>query len=140
MLSAHRRYTWKPERVVYGHGKKDGENHTDCRKKQIIIMIMIIKKPYAYQCNRSVCRNADRPSIMTKIASVNMDHKPNMMYNLMAPQCVSLVRPILKTMFHSTSDSSVTRETILMVIYITKILYIVVPVKYISGLKCVEYF
>lgn len=63
-----------------------------------------------YQCNLSVCRNADRPSIMTNIASVNVDHMPNIMYNFTAPQCVSLVRPNLKTIFHSTSDNSVKKS------------------------------
>lgn len=49
---------------------------------------------------------------MTNIASVNVDHMPNIMYNLTAPQCVSLVRPNLKTIFHSTSDNSVKKNHI----------------------------
>lgn len=69
-----------------------------------------------YQCNRSVCRNADRPSIITNIASVNSDHTPNIMYSLIAPQYESLVKPIRKTMFHNTSESSVNKNCNLNVI------------------------
>ena len=59
------------------------------------------------QCRRNVCKNADNPSIITRMANVKRDHAPNIKYTIIGPltdpdDC----KPIFKTMFHKTSDNS----------------------------------
>lgn len=68
-------------------------------------------KPLAYQCKRSVCKKADNPSIMTKIAKVQAAQAAKITYRIMAPVQLSLCKPFDKTMFHNTSDNSEKNHT-----------------------------
>lgn len=77
-------------------------------------------KPYkrglnlTYQCNRNVCKNADNPSISTKIDSVKIAQNIKTSARAMLQNGIGIMAPILMpfciTIFHRTSDSSGTFE------------------------------
>lgn len=60
----------------------------------------------AYQCKRRVCKKADKPSIMTKMARVKTAQAANTTYSMIEPVASELWRPLDNTMFHNTSDNS----------------------------------
>lgn len=62
-----------------------------------------------YQCRRSVCRNAERPSIKTKMPTVKTAQKANTTVKKMPPSQPSLFKPRDKTIVHKTSASSVNK-------------------------------
>lgn len=59
-----------------------------------------------HQWRRRVCKNADKPSIITRIARVNKAQAPNTKYSIIAPLYEDWRSPMERTMFHSTSESS----------------------------------
>lgn len=59
-----------------------------------------------YQCNRSACKNADRPSIMSRMATVRTPKKKKTMVRRKKPPKLLEERPMCITMDHSTSDNS----------------------------------
>ena len=68
------------------------------------------------QWRRKVCKNAERPSIMRRMVTVRMAHGVNTINTAMGPSIGLLEltpRPIEKTMFHNTSESS---ESVLSVV------------------------
>lgn len=69
------------------------------------IFCITIKK--IYQCKRSVCKNADKPSITTSIAKLKNAQAANIKYKNTAPVYNSPFNPIDNTMVHNTSDNSV---------------------------------
>lgn len=64
-----------------------------------------------YQCSRRQCRNADSPSIRTKMATVSAAHMANTTHRAMPPSQPSNIRALRSTMFHNTSDNSATAST-----------------------------
>lgn len=66
-----------------------------------------------YQCNLRVCKNAERPSINTRIPIVNIAQNPKTIYSLIDPTKLGVVKPICKIMFHNTSDNSTRAKQIL---------------------------
>lgn len=67
--------------------------------------------PVTYQCSRRQCRNADSPSIRTKMATVSAAHMANTIHRAIPPTQPSNIRPLRNTMFHNTSDNSATTGT-----------------------------
>lgn len=67
--------------------------------------------PITYQCSRRQCRNADSPSIRTKMATVSAAHTANTIHRAIPPTQPSNIRPLRSTMFHNTSDNSATTGT-----------------------------
>lgn len=65
-------------------------------------------RPITYQCSRRQCRNADSPSIRTKMATVSVAHMANTAHRAIPPPQPSNFRPLRSTMFHNTSDNSAT--------------------------------
>lgn len=59
-----------------------------------------------YQCKRSVCKNADRPSISTRIPIVRTAQKPKTNHNQIPPIHEDRIRPLVITIPHNTSDNS----------------------------------
>lgn len=90
--------------------------------------------PSTYQCKRKVCKNADNPSMATKMPNVHtiyesiqkiskkrmsknesaVDYEPaqteKIMYNAMEPTQLSLCNPLDKIILHNTSDNSTGRK------------------------------
>ena len=67
--------------------------------------------PITYQCSRRQCRNAESPSIRTKMATVSVAHTANTIHRTIPPTQPSNISPLRKTMFHNTSDNSATKGT-----------------------------
>lgn len=61
----------------------------------------------SYQCKRKVCKNADNPSISTKMAKVREAQIANVIYNAIPPWKPWTIRPLLNTIVHNTSDNSI---------------------------------
>ncbi len=59
-----------------------------------------------YQCNLSACKNADRPSISTRIPIVNTAQAAKTAHNTIKPYTADVPKPIFNTMCHNTSDNS----------------------------------
>lgn len=59
-----------------------------------------------HQCKRNVCKNADKPSIMTRIAMVNTDQAAKVKYKAIGPKFEFKSKPLRRTIVQSTSDSS----------------------------------
>lgn len=66
---------------------------------------------FPYQCSRNVCKNADNPSITTRIATVNTAQNINIAASTTPFHGIAIRAPIMSalriTIFHSTSESSV---------------------------------
>lgn len=58
------------------------------------------------QCKRKVCRNADKPSMRTKIPTVRTAQNAKIAHKITPPNHDSDFSPICKTMVHKTSDNS----------------------------------
>lgn len=70
-----------------------------------------MKEKYnTYQCNRSACKKADKPSIMSRMATVRTPKKEKTMVRRKKPPKLLEERPTRITMDHSTSDSSEQEE------------------------------
>lgn len=63
-------------------------------------------KNNTYQCNRSACKKADRPSMMSRMATVRTPKKKKTMVRRKKPPKLLEERPMRITMDHSTSDNS----------------------------------
>lgn len=95
------------------HEKKQKEY-----KNQIVVhFIFPIEKFIAYQCKRSVCKKAERPSINTKMPTVSTPQNPKMIHRIMPPYQLSMTKPWRRTMFHSTSANSVDDQMIMAIMY-----------------------
>lgn len=60
-----------------------------------------------YQCSRSACKKADKPSMMRRMATVRTAKKQKTTARMKPPPMLLLERPMCITMVHSTSASSV---------------------------------
>lgn len=60
----------------------------------------------AYQCRRSACKKADKPSMMRRMAIVSVAKAKKMTERKTKPTRLWVPRPRRITMDHSTSDSS----------------------------------
>lgn len=58
------------------------------------------------QWRRRAWRNADKPSMTSRIDTVSMAKRPNTGTNSTTPTLVVILRPKRITMVHNTSDSS----------------------------------
>ena len=59
-----------------------------------------------YQCRRKVCRNADSPSMRTRMLTVKPAQAANMKYRRIPPYQSWTISPLRSTICQSTSDSS----------------------------------
>lgn len=59
-----------------------------------------------YQCRRSACKKADKPSMMRRMAIVRVAKAKKMTERKMKPTRLLVPRPRRITMDHSTSDNS----------------------------------
>jgi len=59
-----------------------------------------------YQCKRSVCKKAERPSISTRMPTVRIAQKPKTNHNQIPPIHEFSIRPLDMTILHKTSDNS----------------------------------
>lgn len=67
---------------------------------------------HAHQCSRRACRNAERPSMIRRMATVRTANMAKMIKTPMSPPQPRTRRPMFITMVQSTSDNSVrARET-----------------------------
>lgn len=62
---------------------------------------------WTYQCKRNVCKNADRPSIMTRMPMVRPAQKAKITHKNMPPDQPFCTNACRNTMSHSTSANSV---------------------------------
>lgn len=60
----------------------------------------------AHQCSRRACKNAERPSMIRRMATVSTANTAKMMKTPMSPPQPRRRRPMFITMVQSTSDSS----------------------------------
>lgn len=65
-----------------------------------------------YQCKRNVCKKADKPSIITRIAIVNIAQNAKITNNAIPPTGDVPDKPCCNTIFHNTSDNSKRKDYI----------------------------
>lgn len=66
-------------------------------------MDIIINKMSSYQCKRSVCKKADRPSIKTRIPMVRTPQNAKMIHKATPPSHPFTVNACRRTISHNTS-------------------------------------
>jgi len=59
-----------------------------------------------YQCKRMACRNADRPSMMTRILTVSVNQAAKPPTSAMGAMAPSILKKLASVMSHSTMESS----------------------------------
>lgn len=98
------------QQVIYESEVNVNIEVTKERKQHILKQMQQNKhNTETYQCSRSACRKADRPSIIRRIATVRTAKKKKTMDRRKNPPRLLEERPMCITMDHSTSDNSVHR-------------------------------
>lgn len=69
-----------------------------------------INRLISYQCKRSVCKKADKPSIKTNIAMVSTLQKAKMTHKQTPPYQLSMTKAWRNTISHNTSANSVLKN------------------------------